>query len=241
MDEHIIELIPAYALDSLDPEEHLVAEKHLLECESCRAELLAYQEVVGELMYAVRPVQLPETLKKGVIDQIQARDPYDRKGFDGGSWWQRFIHSFRNLSPVWAVASILLIIFLGASNLFLLSRVNSVSQEHVTVNLPVINLNGTDVTPDATGVIVVSADGEHGTLIVDRLPILNESRQYQLWLIKNGERVSGGVFSVSKDGYGSLWVDSKEQLSSYSGFGITIEPRGGSPGPTGDKVLGSDI
>ncbi|RJQ80137.1 MAG: anti-sigma factor [Desulfobacteraceae bacterium] len=31
---------------------------------------------------------------------------------------------------------------------------------------------------------------------------------------------------------------SPRPLNSYRTFGITIEPRGGSPGPTGSKVLG---
>ena len=88
---------------------------------------------------------------------------------------------------------------------------------------------------------MVSTDGEHGTLVVDGLPALDEERQYQLWLIEDGQRTSGGVFSVNPEGYGSLWVLSPEPLSGYSAFGITIEPAGGSPGPTGAKVLGSTL
>jgi anti-sigma-K factor RskA len=88
---------------------------------------------------------------------------------------------------------------------------------------------------------VVSLDGEHGTLVVDGLAALGEEQQYQLWLIQDGQRTSGGVFSVSEEGYGSLWISSPEPLSSYSTFGITIEPAGGSPGPSGDKVLGNAL
>jgi anti-sigma-K factor RskA len=61
------------------------------------------------------------------------------------------------------------------------------------------------------------------------------------WLIENGQRTSGGVFSVSQEGYGSLRVSSPQPLSNYSAFGITVEPVGGSPGPTGNKVLGSPL
>lgn len=239
MEEHVTELIPGYALNSLDLNERLIAEKHISECEICRVELRAYEEVVSELAFGITSVQPPDTLKKQVMDQFQTIDHSDRKkSYD--SWWRSFVNFFRNTSPIWVVASLLLIIFLGVNNLYLQSRVNKLSQEQASVNLPVINLYGTDSTPDAIGVLVVSADGEHGTLIADRLPALDESKQYQLWLIKDGERESGGVFSVSEDGYGSMWVDSEVQLSSYNAFGITIEPYGGSIGPTGDKVLGSD-
>lgn len=237
---HITELIPAYALDSLDPEDRLIADEHLNECEICKAELRTFTEVVGELAYSVQPVEPRSILKRQIIDQLPSKRNSDRKGVRE-SWWQRIVNFSRKMTPVWAIASFLLIIFLGASNFALRDEVNNFIAEHEAVNLPVINLNGTDVKPDALGVIVVSEDGSHGTLIVDGLPILDESRQYQLWLIEDGTRVSGGVFSVSEDGYGSLWVGSPEKLSSFSAFGITIEPYGGSLGPTGEKVLGSDV
>jgi anti-sigma-K factor RskA len=62
-----------------------------------------------------------------------------------------------------------------------------------------------------------------------------------LWLINEGKRTSGGVFSVMDNGYGVLIVNSSKPLSTYQNFGITIEPFGGSSGPTGDKVLGGKI
>jgi anti-sigma-K factor RskA len=89
--------------------------------------------------------------------------------------------------------------------------------------------------------IVISLEGTHGTLVVDNLPPLEEDQQFQLWLVRDSQRASGGVFSVDEDGYGSVWVSSPEPLASYTGFGITIEPAGGSAGPTGEKVLGNDL
>jgi anti-sigma-K factor RskA len=105
----------------------------------------------------------------------------------------------------------------------------------------VVALAGTEAAPAATGTIVISGDGEYGTLVVDGLPPLDAARQYQLWLIEDGQRTSGGVFSVSSEGYGAMEIASPEPLSRYSAFGITVEPAGGSPGPTGDKVLGSAL
>lgn len=240
VDKHITELIPAYALDSLDPEERLIADRHLSDCEICKAELRIYTEVVGELAYSVQPLEPRSILKEQIMDQLPSRHGNDQNS-TGESWWQRFVNFSKNVAPVWAMASLLLIIFLGTNNLVLRAEVNDLIAEHEAANLPVINLNGTDVNPDAVGIIVVSDDGSHGTLIVDGLPILDESSQYQLWLIKDGTRESGGVFSVSDDGYGSIWVGSPDKLSTYNAFGITIEPQGGSPGPTGEKVLGSDV
>ncbi len=54
-------------------------------------------------------------------------------------------------------------------------------------------------------------------------------------------RTDAGVFSVNEEGYGKLHIDLPKGLSAYTGFGITIEPAGGSPAPTGEKVLGLDL
>jgi anti-sigma-K factor RskA len=105
--------------------------------------------------------------------------------------------------------------------------------------MQVVAMLGTEVAPAATGMLVISEDGEYGTLVVDGLPALDPAHQYQLWLIRDGQRTSGGLFSVNPEGYGSLWVSSPEPLSSYPAFGITVEPVGGSTGPTGEKVLGT--
>ena len=87
---------------------------------------------------------------------------------------------------------------------------------------------------------MLSMDGDHGTLVVDGLPVLTEAEQYQLWLIRDGERTDGGVFSVDRRGYGSMWVHADEPLDSFDSFGVTLEPAGGSPGPTGPRMLGGE-
>ncbi len=134
-----------------------------------------------------------------------------------------------------------LIVVLMVSNLVLLGQVSTLKSAGGETALRVINLAGTSNAPQATGVIIMSKNGEQGTLVVDRLPALDPKHQYQLWLNKPGERDSGGVFSVDDAGYASLWVWSRDPLAEYTSFGITVEPAGGSPGPTGQKVLGGSL
>lgn len=134
-----------------------------------------------------------------------------------------------------------LIVVLLVSNFVLLGQVYQVKSTGGSTALRVINLAGTDSAPGAVGMIVISKDGAQGTLVVDHLPALASDHQYQLWLNKDGKRVSGGVFSVDQAGYASLWVWSPSPLAGYTSFGITVEPAGGSPGPTGQKVLGGNL
>ena len=87
--------------------------------------------------------------------------------------------------------------------------------------------------------LVIGSDGDEGGLVVEDLPALDANHQYQLWLIdRDGQRTSGAVFSVDAEGYGTTMVTSPLPLTSYVAFGVTAEPIGGSPGPTGQKVLG---
>jgi anti-sigma-K factor RskA len=133
-----------------------------------------------------------------------------------------------------------LILVLGASNLFLWGRLSALEQTEQS-NFISVRFDGTQAAASATGLLVISPDGEYGTLVVDGLPYLDESQQYQLWLIDDGQRNDGGVFSVNEEGYGFLEVESARHLINYSQFGITIEPAGGSLGPTGEKVLGGQF
>lgn len=234
---HITELLPAYILDCLEKDETVMVAEHLAVCPACRAELAAYQAVADQLALAAPDVDPPVNLKRRLIAQVQApraTAPAEPRL----PWWQTLANLMRPAAPVWGLASLILVVALAVSNLLLWQRIN---QPVVTLYprvMRIVTLIGTDVAPNAIGTVVISMDGEHGALVVDGLSPLDEQHQYQLWLIQNGQRTSGGVFSVDADGYGVLWVSSPEPLSSYNAFGITIEPAGGSPGPTGDKVLG---
>ena len=74
-------------------------------------------------------------------------------------------------------------------------------------------------------------------VILDQLPQLEEERQYQLWLARDGERTSGAVLSVDELGYGGGRVRAPEALFNYAWAEVTIEAAGGSPQPTSDVIL----
>ena len=105
----------------------------------------------------------------------------------------------------------------------------------------VLVLAATSDTPQALGTLVIGQNGDYGSLVVDHLPTLDSTQQYQVWLSRSGERISAGLFSVNYEGYASLELQAPLPLILYDTIGITIEPSGGSPGPTGIKVLGGDI
>ena len=234
---HVLDLLPAYALGSLDGEEVSQVAGHLVTCSMCRAELAAFEAVTAQLALSAPDTEPPLQLKSQILERIpsQAGEPLTTPQ---PPWWQRLTALFHQAAPAWGLAGLVLVILLVVSNLWWWQRMN---REPLTVasGMQVVAMAGTDAAPDAVGTLVISEDGEYGTLVVDGLPALAEAQQYQLWLIRDGQRTSGGVFSVNSEGYGALWIESPESLSSYPAFGITIEPAGGSSGPTGDRVLGT--
>lgn len=74
-------------------------------------------------------------------------------------------------------------------------------------------------------------------LTAKQFPTLEPGKAYQLWLIRDGKRTSGGLFTVSASGDGSLIFAPPAPLESFEGMGITPEPEGGSPGPTAPPVV----
>jgi anti-sigma factor RsiW len=248
--EHVFDLIPAYALGCLDPDEVNQVEKHLAQCAVCREERTSYQSVVNRLALSPSQVNPPRHLKESIIKAAkltqsglpihQPAHMPDAACVQKRGAWRSWV---RTLLPVWGIASLVLVLALGITNLLLWQQVQKVSQPGKIIfsDFQIIPMNGTSAAPNATGIFVISQDGLAGSLNVDGLQPLDSSHQYQLWLIEQGRRTSGGVFSVNRQGYGSLKVNSSRPLIGYNAFGITIEPIGGSAGPTGDKVLGGSL
>lgn len=236
---HVYDLLGAYALGCLEGEEQSLVETHLLTCSTCQMELEAYRSVVADLPLAVIQRDPPPELKARLLDRVSKRRQPVRP-VDKRPWWLVSWEALRLNTPAWGFASLVVMMVLGLGNLLLWIQLSE-AREVTVGELPRLVLTATDASPGAVGVLVLSQNGEYGTLVVDGLPELSPAEQYQLWLIRDGQRTSGGVFSVDDEGYGSLVVESPEALLSYSAFGVTVEPAGGSPGPTGSKVLGTDL
>lgn len=236
VEEHILDLLPAYALGCLDEEEAIPATEHLVGCPECQAALSQYRRSVEALTLAAPQHYLSPAVKGKLMAKVQrdAARPSPRP-----EWQARLAGLTRSAS--WALVSLALVVGLGISNLTLWGRLQRVEAQQSQLAMHTISLQGTEVSPQAHGMMVISHDGEYGTLVVDGLPPLDAAHQYQLWLIQNGQRANGGVFSVDESGYGALWISSPEPLSNYSACGVTIEPMGGSPRPTGERVLSGEL
>jgi len=239
---HALELLPAYALGSLDEDEAAFVAEHLADCSVCQNELYAFESVVSDLALATPEIAPNDDLKQRLMIRIQGNGmmvvPEPEL-----SWRERLELFGQYVKGVrlWQPALLLLILLLVTSNLLLWRQVNWPAPDVDAGRMQTIPLTGIGPAPEAEGYILVSADGRNGALVVDNLPMLDADHEYQLWLIRNGERTSGAVFSVDETGYSGTRVIVPDSLFTYTDAGITIEPAGGSPGPTGDKVLEGNL
>ena len=223
-----MDLIPAFALGSLDAEDSDRVREHVAHCPACRNELASFQEVTGRLALAVPEQDPPAWLESKIMEKVLS----SRRARS----FPRFLGIRR---PALAGIAAALILALGAGNIYLLAR--PFQSQALVPGLVTVVLTGTKETPQAYGTIVIDRDDNRGVLAVRGLAPLAATRAYQLWIIKEGERRSGGLFNVSPDGYGSLQVTVPAGFTGFTRFGISIEPAGGSPAPTGARVMSGKI
>ena len=228
---HVLESLPAYALGSLDEAEaHLVAQ-HLGGCHICRSELKKYQDATDQLALSV-PEAIPSPdLKRRLMQHIRDMKAPQSEPF----------RPPRGLQPAGGLLALLLVLGLAASNLMLWQRLNHLEMITGPLGMRAVALENTAAASQASGFVIISADGGEGVLVVDELPSLDVEHEYQLWLENDGGHTSGAVFSVDENGYRGMRIEAPQTLLAYSSVRVTIEPAGGSAGPSGETVLGGSL
>jgi anti-sigma-K factor RskA len=249
-EEHVIDLLPGFALGCLDEEDLQAVTRHLSRCATCRQELGLYRETVDRLVESTPIHALPSGLKARVVHRIEgaARSRVHQELPEAArsgarpamrSLWRPVL--IRSMGVGLGFAALILVALLWTSNVRLNRQITDIQARQATANMHMVALVGTVDAPDSHGYIILFRNSNYGALAVENAQVLDAQHQYQVWLVQNGKRTSGGVFSVNEDGYGTLQITASQPLENYQSFGITIEPTGGSPGPTGKKVLGSGV
>jgi anti-sigma-K factor RskA len=231
------ELIPAYALGATDAEEVERLDAHLGVCKDCLALLSEYQQLHDDLLWTVRPVTAPPHLALGLRQRLVQEGRTSRRD----SWLMPLrLPALAGL----AAAMVLLVV----SNLYWYSRTAQTEQQ-VSVQAtaiaalavaPSVELQGDAPAPNARGSLHFRPDSNIAVLRVYEMPALAEDKAYQVWLLRDGQRDSGGLFQVEQ-GEGILVITSPRPLREYQGLGITVEPVGGSLGPTSPRVIGGTL
>jgi len=261
MDKHIEELLPFYALDALTDEERELVERYLAEHPEARQQVEEMAHTVSALPYGVATVEPPRHAKEALMARVAA-DAEARARSSAQSQpsrrVNRFENFFRTFSLATAAVAILWVILLNIQVLRLRNEISALndrvaaqseSLDQIITNLPqtnpsnviTVSLKGTEVQPQVQGQLIVDPESQSAVLVISGLPQLQAGKTYQVWLINGGAPVSAGLLTVDENGQGVFIVTSESVIGSFNTLGISIEPEGGSPQPTGDIVVFSEL
>jgi anti-sigma-K factor RskA len=100
-----------------------------------------------------------------------------------------------------------------------------------------IRIPGTEEAPNASGTFFVSQSGQ-GLLVLQGLDPLPDQQTYQLWLIPpDADPHPAGLVAVNPDAPTWFEVEISPEVQDFTAVGLSIEPAGGSPAPTGPIVM----
>jgi anti-sigma-K factor RskA len=240
-----------YAFACLDSGEAERVRAHLVVCEICRRQVNELERVLGELALALPPVEPPPDLEQKLMLRIkdsaaaaaQLRGVPRKGGISAapdrttpirGRSTPRSTAEGRHFSGrVLGALAAGVILVLGAGNVIQWQHAASAHRGASATGLSLIVLAGVDASADTYGTVVLDPQDNGGVLAVRGLPRLDASHTYQLWLYRESEQRSGGIFGVSADGYGNLLLDVPKDFKGFTSIGITVEPAGGSLTPSG--------
>lgn len=94
----------------------------------------------------------------------------------------------------------------------------------------------------AAGYVYIDPTSTIGLLLTYWLPTLTPDQRFQVWLVTpEGARDSGGLFTTDARGNAHVIINAPAPFARYKSIGVTIEPAGGSVGPTSPRVCGGEI
>lgn len=234
----------AFALDAVSPEERAAVERALAASESLRAEAGELADTASALADATSPVKPTAGLKDAIFAQLDATPqlPREERVPDAvvapgpvesrarARWFRRpgVIVAGVAAAAALVVGGITVPILLGGTTQQQdpFQAIASASDAE-TVTAPVVG--------GGTATVVWSGELGRAAIELEGATPLDESNDYELWFMGADGTRSAGLVQVDDTG------DARQELTGEMGagdvIGLTVEPAGGSPQPTGEPIL----
>ncbi|MEV4054931.1 anti-sigma factor [Amycolatopsis sp. NPDC049688] len=213
-------LTGAYALDAVSDVDRAEFERHLGECDACRQEV-AELRATGARLGLAAEVDPPPQLKLLVLAdvartrQLPPKLPVVRRLSRAKTWQLR-------VSLFGAAAAALVAVLFGVTR----------TPAPVDSVLSAPDASAIQAVGEGHATLVVSRSRHQAVLLASDLPALDAGHVYQVWLIGTGGARSAGLMSTEKS-QRMLVADLPPDVDR---IGITVEPAGGSAGPTTPAV-----
>ncbi len=233
--ETVRPLLPAAAIGALDRKDGDAVARHLLECRACRLDLDRFADTVDLIGFAAPQLQPPPSLKATIFREIDQKEP--RRLPSRLAWVASLAAALLALLLAGNLALELHLFDSGSSSPTPTTQVGAASQPPLVW----FDLTSASTGSTARGTLCAQDGGGLAWLIVENLPQPPSGMTYQVWLTGDDQRISAGTFSVDAQGRGFLTIHLSQPIDRYSLIGVTDEPMGGSPEPTGPRILGVSL
>jgi hypothetical protein len=150
LENHVIDLLPAYVLDALTDEETGQVAEHVAVCQTCQTELARLQLVADDLPLALAQTAPPPRVKDRLMASIHSRG--SAVAASQLSTWQKLVGFFRMPLPA---IGLVLIVLLAVGNIFLLRQLNLANTQADT-SMKVVALANTQNSPGAQGTLIIN-------------------------------------------------------------------------------------
>ena len=222
------EQAPFYALGNLSDAERSAFETHLNGCAQCKADVTAFLAVCGALAQTVEQHDPPAALRRRILGAARRAPeaPYRLSA----------------LAPWFAAAAMLVVTAPVAVQGYAYDALRAAADAQTPLailtapDLQRIDLAGQPAAPRASARAFWSRS--RGLVLTGaNLPSLPPGRVYQLWFVTAQAPVSAGLLKPDETGRLTSVLDTPSDIPAPAALAVTIEPEGGSPGPTGAKYL----
>lgn len=252
------EMVGAYLLDALDPEEREAFEAHLRGCESCRAELGELRQVVDVLPLACDQVEPSRDVRDRIMATVrsEAEERPVLTPLAGGRAQPRSRTGFQRASTLIAAVAAAFVVGLGLWNLKLQHDIDNKQHtialyqadlafqrevQNALAHGDRVSLMPKQPSPAGPAVAMVQpAGGGAASLIVRGLPATPANRVYEFWLIRGAVPHKAGLFTYH--GLEPQVVHLSVSAAGYPVAAVTLE-RGphGSLRPTSKPLLSGNL
>jgi anti-sigma-K factor RskA len=223
----IEELMAAHALGGLDDDDLAELERERTahgDCEECRALEIGFAEVAGRLPFALDPEPVDEAMADRILAEPVPRAPEGeaRQHPERGGRW-------RTLVTVAAALAITLVVTAT------LVRPGPTGITAASPTQRIVTFQG-----EADGHVAMAyTPGQPGAVLWGtELPDPGDDSVYAVWMIQDGDAVSGGCVRP-ENGSVALAVD--QDLGATDTMAVTVEPASCPSAPTSTPILTADL
>ncbi len=254
--DEVKELGSLYAIGALDSETVQKIEDFLLHATpEQRREIIEWREVAAVIPLALPQHEVPVQLKDRLLSRIEKENaPESPSSTNQPANVLVFQPKARSESKTskWLLMAATIALsaacgYLAWQNINISEqlketdyRLNTLTRQMEAFLSPstrVISMKGVE-TPQAHAKVVWNTESQTWEVHITNLPAPPEDKDYQLWYVTQDAKINAAVFSTDDKGRSELKLNlPAEALNGLSATAVTLEPKGGSPQPTGKFYL----